>query len=244
LETILPTWNWNRNRKDVDAVDVDADVDVDGVRGEGSLGSAKNDWDMIVHALYHESEGCHIREIPQEGMNPLQIRSLLLHDNRKEKQNDDEDKMNNSHNNNNSNNNNNNSNNNNNVSFVGFNDKDVTRGWYAHGKRSETRSQSEKRAAAFYSWLCDYLDMELIFSGKESSSCEDVFDAGVSLPSEIDECEHDKFGSRSRKRRTVILMGHGDFMSLILKRVVGGFGHAVGEIFKMRVYRTDRLSST
>ena len=41
--------------------------------------------------------------------------------------------------------------------------------------------------------------------------------------------EHDKHAVKMRKRRTFILIRHGDFMSLVLKRViiVTGFGHAI-----------------
>jgi len=56
---------------------------------------------------------------------------------------------------------------------------------------------------------------------------EDVFDAGVSIPGEEHECEHDKLSPRQRPRRTALLIGHGDFMSLVLKRVVAGYGHWV-----------------
>jgi hypothetical protein len=110
-----------------------------------------------------------------------------------------------------------------NVSFDSFN-KDPSKGWYAHGKGAETRAESESRAATFYTWLCEYLDFQL------QSNDYDLFDAGVALDSEVGEHEHDKFGLRQRRRRTALLIGHGDFMSLILKRIVSGFGHAVGKL--------------
>ena len=56
---------------------------------------------------------------------------------------------------------------------------------------------------------------------------EDVFDAGVAVPGEENENEHDKFVPRQRRRRTALLIGHGDFMSLVLKRIMAGFGHSV-----------------
>ncbi len=55
----------------------------------------------------------------------------------------------------------------------------------------------------------------------------DIFDAGVTLPGEENEKDHDKLGPRTRRRRTAVFVGHGDFMSLVLKRIVAGFGHAV-----------------
>jgi broad specificity phosphatase PhoE len=106
--------------------------------------------------------------------------------------------------------------------FVGF-DQDPTAGWYAHGTGFETRAESEERAVAFYTWLCDYLDLQL------QSDDEDLFDAGVALPGEVGEIESDKLSPRQRRRRTAVLIGHGDFMSLVLKRIVAGFGHSIGE---------------
>jgi N-acetylglutamate synthase-like GNAT family acetyltransferase len=105
------------------------------------------------------------------------------------------------------------------IQFEGFPKPD--RGWYVNGKGAETRMESETRASTFYLWLCEYLDRQL------DSSHPDVFDAGVSIPEESDENEHDKFQPRYRKRRTTILVGHADFMSLILKRIVTGFGHFI-----------------
>ena len=55
-----------------------------------------------------------------------------------------------------------------------------------NGKSSETRAESEARAAKFYIWLCEYLDAEL------NSPQEDVFDAGVTVEGEEQEDEHDK----------------------------------------------------
>jgi broad specificity phosphatase PhoE len=95
------------------------------------------------------------------------------------------------------------------------------RGWYVKGHGAETRSEAEARAAKFYVWLCEYLDSQLY------SNDPDVFDAGVSLPEEEHECEHDRTSPRIRRRRTALLIGHGDFMGLLLKRIVAGFGHAV-----------------
>mmetsp|Transcript_20955 Transcript_20955/g.31004 ORF Transcript_20955/g.31004 Transcript_20955/m.31004 type:complete len:499 (-) Transcript_20955:85-1581(-) len=107
-------------------------------------------------------------------------------------------------------------------SFVGF-DEDPSGGWYSHGTGPETRTQSESRASAFYMWLCDYLDLQL----QSHHVDEDLFDAGVALDEEKNEHHGDKLSPRLRGRRTAVLIGHGDFMSLVLKRIVAGFGHCV-----------------
>ena len=93
------------------------------------------------------------------------------------------------------------------------------------------RYESEARAAKFYLWLCEYLDKELISFNESDQDQEDVFDAGVTVEGEEQENEYDKLGPRSRRRRTVVLVGHGDFMSLVMKRIVAGFGYAVGKTF-------------
>ena len=115
------------------------------------------------------------------------------------------------------------------IDFEGFSN-DPSHGWYEHGTAPETRSQSESRAAKFYFWLCEHLDKQL------ESDDHDVFDAGVTLPSEKNEKEFDKMSPRKRKRRTAILIGHGDFMSLLLKRIVAGFGHSVGQFAHLHTY--------
>ena len=93
------------------------------------------------------------------------------------------------------------------LSFDGFDSADDSAGWYAHGTGPETRPESEVRAARFYVWLCEYLDQQL----KEASHAADVFDAGVDGAPIL--------------RRTVLLVGHGDFMALLLKRIIAGFGY-------------------
>jgi hypothetical protein len=105
------------------------------------------------------------------------------------------------------------------IQFVGFPEPD--KGWYCNGTAAETRAESEVRASKFYVWLCEHLDAEL------NVPQDDVFDAGVAELGEEDECEHDKLGPRKRLRKTYLMIGHGDFMSLVLKRIVSGFGHAV-----------------
>lgn len=109
------------------------------------------------------------------------------------------------------------------ASYVGF-DQDPNMGWYAHGTGAENRAQSEVRASAFYTWLLDYLDVQL------QQKSHDLYDAGVALAEEADELEHDKISIRQRKRRTVVLVGHGDFMSLVLKRIVAGFSYSIGKL--------------
>jgi hypothetical protein len=166
---------------------------------------------VIVHGFYFESEGCHTHDKPEEGMNPAQITEFLKESsgvsNDSSISNGSNDK-------------------NSNVQFEGFPDPD--RGWYCKGKGAETRAQSEIRAAKFYLWLCEYLDQELKDSIiSDSDTVNDVFDAGVAVPGEEGENEHDKHAPRQRRRRTALLLGHGDFMSLVLKRIVAGFGHSV-----------------
>jgi hypothetical protein len=73
----------------------------------------------------------------------------------------------------------------------------------------------------FYLWLNEYLDSQLAVRDY------DLFDAGVSIEGEEHEDENDKLAKRFRRRRTVLLVGHGDFMSLVLKRVIAGYGHYV-----------------
>ena len=146
---------------------------------------------VVINGFYHESEGCHTHDKPEEGMNPSEIRELM-------------------------------------TGCVGSDDNldcegfpEPERGWYVNGKGAETRKESEVRASKFYLWLCEDLDRQL------ESNDADVFDAGVAVPEEKGENEHDKFGIRFRRRRMTLLVGHGDFMSLILKRVIAGFGHYV-----------------
>jgi len=73
--------------------------------------------------------------------------------------------------------------------------------------------------------MTEYLDQQL--REVEQEDVADIFDAGVTLPGEENEKDHDRLGPRTRRRRTAIFVGHGDFMSLVLKRIVAGFGHAV-----------------
>ena len=84
--------------------------------------------------------------------------------------------------------------------------------------------ESELRASTFYVWLCELLDQQLAIPA------DDVYDAGVAMPGEEHENEHDKHAVKMRKRRTCILIGHGEFMCLVLQRIVTGFGHAVKNI--------------
>ena len=161
---------------------------------------------VLVNAFYHESEGCHTKDKSEEGMNPARIRTVL-----DSSYQDGDSKI-------------GSSNLSSSVDFVGF-PSDGDRGWYYGSEGAETRVASEERAAKFYLWLLEYLDEQLRSRGDDVH--QDVFDAGVSVPGEEDEDEHDKLAHRKRKRRTCLLIGHGDFMSLVLKRIVSGFGHFV-----------------
>ena len=107
-----------------------------------------------------------------------------------------------------------------NASFEGF-PLGPEYGWYSNGTGPETRPESEERAAKFYVWLMEYLDQQL------EEQVDDIYDAGVTNPGEEHEKCADKLAIRTRKRRTAILIGHGDFMSLVLKRIVSCFGHSV-----------------
>jgi hypothetical protein len=107
------------------------------------------------------------------------------------------------------------------IEFVGFDGSDV--GWYAHGAGPETRADSELRAAKYCLWLSEYIDQQL----NHDLHHPDLFDAGVVLEGEDQEDEHDKHAIRIRRRRTTLAIGHGDFMSSVLKRLVTGFGQVV-----------------
>ncbi|KAG7357195.1 acetyltransferase GNAT domain containing protein [Nitzschia inconspicua] len=106
-----------------------------------------------------------------------------------------------------------------NIEFVGFDSSDS--GWYAHGRGPETRADAEERAAKYCLWLGEYLDQLLL------QKDHDLFDAGVLVDGEDQEDEHDRQAQRIRRRRTVLAIGHGDFMSSVVKRIVSGFGHVV-----------------
>jgi len=75
-------------------------------------------------------------------------------------------------------------------------------GWYAGATGSEDRVQAESRSALFYNWLVDYLD-EILY-------CSPAGAENGTWP-----------------KRTVVLVGHGDFMGYFLRRAVAGFGHIV-----------------
>ena len=91
-------------------------------------------------------------------------------------------------------------------SFVGF-PEDPSQGWYAHGSGAEKRVDAEERASKFYLWLCEFLDSHL------AEDAEDIYDAGVK--------------TNVGHRRTVVMIGHGEFMGYVLKRIVAGFGYSV-----------------
>mmetsp|Transcript_48374 Transcript_48374/g.146090 ORF Transcript_48374/g.146090 Transcript_48374/m.146090 type:complete len:548 (-) Transcript_48374:55-1698(-) len=154
---------------------------------------------VIVNAFYHESEGCHVRDVPHPGMNRAEINAVLCPASLSPAS----------------------------LSFDGFDPNDDDAGWYSYGTGPETRSLSESRAAKFYLWLCEHLDSQLAEASARPDDHGDVFDAGVAHPEEGHEIDCFKFQPRRRRRRTCVLVGHGDFMGLVLKRIVAGFGHAV-----------------
>lgn len=188
-----------------------------------------HDVQICVQAFYYESDGCHTKDTAEPGLAPDEITTLLqanlTGDETKAKCR---------------------------IDFVGF--PDPQRGWNCQATAAETRAQSEERAAKFYLWLCHTLDQELsqaqsllapaaaaattttttaaasatASSGTTTTTHADIFDAGVSLlPGEEDEVDFDPFAPRLRRRRTYLLVGHGDFMSLVLKRVMAGYGYAI-----------------
>jgi hypothetical protein len=91
--------------------------------------------------------------------------------------------------------------------------RDPSRGWWCDGTGPESRGAAEQRAATFYLWLCEFLNQQLAMA-----CCKDTTAAVETQPQ-----------SRSKRpaRKQVVLVGHGDFMSMILQRIVSGFGHAV-----------------
>ena len=124
------------------------------------------------------------------------------------------------------------------IEFEGFSNN-PHEGWYANKEGSEKRHESESRAAKFYLWLCEYLDREFFSHGydknegnhesDQNKSPIDVYDAGTIEKGEEDENVYEKLSPKQRKRRTVLLFGHGDFMSLVLKRIIAGFGYSNGQ---------------
>lgn len=113
------------------------------------------------------------------------------------------------------------------IEFVGFPFQD--RGWFVNYNSVENRAQSETRATKFFLWLCGYLDGQLSQKRRAAdlNGMDDLFDAGVQISGEEHEEEHDKHAPRMRRRRTALVIGHGDFMSLVIKRIIAGFGHYV-----------------
>lgn len=171
-----------------------------------SSSSSSSPTQVLVHGFYFESEGCHVRERAEEGMNPDSIRQFLAG----EEDTAEASVLPGT-----------------NIQFEGF--PDPHRGWYVEGTSSESREQAEERASRFYVWLLDALDRELQDQQdqRQHHAGSGVFDAGVSVPGEEHEDEHDLLAPRIRRRKTTLLVGHGDFMSLVLKRMVTGFGHVI-----------------
>mmetsp|Transcript_20185 Transcript_20185/g.45741 ORF Transcript_20185/g.45741 Transcript_20185/m.45741 type:complete len:518 (-) Transcript_20185:63-1616(-) len=96
-----------------------------------------------------------------------------------------------------------------NLSFAGFpSAADEDLGWYAEHTTNETWASGEVRSAHFYHWLVDFLDlMQLDLENDNEGRITDK--------------------SKQSKKRTVVLVGHGDFMGRTLRRAVVGFGHMI-----------------
>jgi Acetyltransferase (GNAT) domain/Histidine phosphatase superfamily (branch 1) len=168
---------------------------------------------VTVHGFYFETEGCHTNGVAEEGMNPSQIEQLLFPTTKVLVNEDTADTT--------------PEPTSSGLNVVGFPDEnDPLRGWWTKDG-SETRAMAEDRAAKFYVWLCEHLDAQLADPGRHAG----IFDAGVvdnndnAVPHAADAAVDSR--GRRRQRKTQLLIGHGDFMSLILKRIVSGFGHAV-----------------
>ncbi len=232
IETILPTLRMLE------------DNDSGNGSGDGEVEGGKQNVDIVMNALYFESEGCHLRGKTMPGMNQFEIKTMLSSEGEnsdvKSTSTSTSDSASKTR-----------SSGLSNPSFVGF-DQDPNLGWYNYGDGPEHRFQAEERASAFYTWLCEYLDEQLLepylYSNEDENENEndnnenehskdrqqqeqqeqhDIYDAGVSLPEESHEICHDKMSTKRRKRRTVVLVGHGDFMSLCLKRMTASYGYSV-----------------
>jgi len=139
---------------------------------------------ILVHAQYFEVEGCHVKNIPEPGMNQKEI-TEFIYEERVKKENVT-------------------------MNFVGFQNEES--GWYCHGKGVENRAEAENRSTQFYMWLCDWLDEQI------KDEAEDIFDAAAVAKMEK---------AHNRGRRTILIVGHGEFMGYVLRRIVCGFGHSM-----------------
>ncbi len=165
---------------------------------------------IIVNAFYFESEGCHLNEIPEAGMTPSEIQQVLLlpNDHHPHHVNHTDVPM----------------------EFVGFH-PDPDQGWYHYGTGPETRQESEQRAAKFYCWFCEYLNEQLYPNNNNSNtSNKDSKDDNKSDSPSTTDRNKDTNAPPPQSRQIQLLVGHGDFMSLVLKRIISGFGHAVETI--------------
>jgi hypothetical protein len=82
---------------------------------DGAVSSGSSACEVMINGFYFESEGCHIREKVEPGMNASEINASLLNPAGV-----------------------------NDASFLGFQSGEEN-GWYAHGKGPETRPESEER---------------------------------------------------------------------------------------------------
>lgn len=164
------------------------------------------DFDVTIHGMYFESEGCHKNNIPEEGMNPQQISQLLspdslsIHDSTTTSPptppNDFA------------------------THVCGF--RDPRRGWWCHGTGPESRADAEQRAATFYLWLCEFLNQKLEETTRTSSTILASSSSRSSTGSSIYTSK-----TNTKHPKEVVLVGHGDLMSMVLQRIIAGFGHAV-----------------
>jgi len=178
----------------------------DSVEAEATSKRFKQKIHLIIVSFYHEIEGCHTKGNAEPGMNRKEIFDCLfshiLDNNQLQISRSDIDKV-------------------VTLDFVGFDGPND--GWYS-GTGHESRVDAEARAAKYCLWLTEYLDGLMYEHNEEETEIdEDLFDVGFLLPGEDLEDEHDRFIQRLRRRRTVLAIGHGDFMSVVLKRLVGGY---------------------
>jgi phosphohistidine phosphatase SixA len=159
---------------------------------------------VLVHGFYFESEGCHTNDIPEDGMTPTEITDFLSQpppppSSSSSSSSSSPNVM--------------------EINFVGF--PKPNRGWYCNGTGPETRTESEQRATKFYMWLCDYLDTQLYGTKQHHHATTCHQNTATVSPTTTTTT------TTTPKRHVQLLMGHGDFMSLLLQRIVSGFGHTV-----------------
>lgn len=126
--------------------------------------------EILVHAEYFETEGCHTKGVAEEGMRPDEIRKVLDPKNAIP------------------------------TTSLQFEHFENGRGWWIQ-EGTESRAQAQRRASKFYVWLCEHLDAQLEQGSQRDATLE-------------------------TERSVHVLIGHGDFMGLLLQRIVASFGYA------------------